>query len=130
MNSVFTKIYPVFEVHYIQEKTFRSGPRVNGVESQDHRENSVHRHFGSLRRRGGANASGWRRGTGIEPAWNVATRSTLDLKSRPGTSRGNPAMCEDSVPEQEAHVRKNRFDGKNQRWDCSPMAPFGVTSAS
>ena len=33
----------------------------------------------------------WRRGTGIEPAWNAATRSTLDLKSRPGTSLGNLA---------------------------------------
>ena len=39
----------------------------------------------------------WRRGTGIEPAWNVATRSTLDLKSRPGTSRGNPATFDFSV---------------------------------
>ena len=49
----------------------------------------------------------WRRGTGIEPAWNVATRSTLDLKSRPGTSRGNPAVNQDSAPRQEAHVRKS-----------------------
>ena len=39
----------------------------------------------------------WRRGTGIEPARNVATRSTLDLKSRPGTSRGNPAEADFSV---------------------------------
>jgi hypothetical protein len=40
----------------------------------------------------------WRRGTGIEPAWNAATRSTLDLKSRPGTSRGNLAVTDPSAP--------------------------------
>ena len=40
----------------------------------------------------------WRRGTGIEPAQIVATRSTLDLKSRPGTSRGNLAGAEASKP--------------------------------
>ena len=41
-----------------------------------------------------ATCRGWRRGTGIEPAWNAATRSTLDLKSRPGTSRGNLAVAD------------------------------------
>jgi len=39
---------------------------------------------------------GWRRGTGIEPAWTAVTQSTLDLKSRPGTSRGNLAARERS----------------------------------
>jgi hypothetical protein len=38
----------------------------------------------------------WRRGTGIEPAWTAVTQSTLDLKSRPGTSRGNLAASERS----------------------------------
>ena len=66
----------------------------------------------------------WRRGTGIEPAWNAATRSTLDLKSRPGTSLGNLAAGGRSFSAApDTSVQAGSATGRRRRRGASRTVP-------